>query len=216
MSEPVRVLLVDDHRMFREGIRKRLEEEADMTVVGEAASAEEAVSQVRQLSPDVVVLDIRLPGVTGVEVARRLREERPKIRILVLSGYDFDQYVRAMVRVGINGYMVKDSPQDDLVHAIREVAAGGAVLPSQIASKVLRQRSMSSASARAGLLAELTPREIEVVELMHNGLRNIDIAIRLSISPRTVENHVGSIFAKLGAASRAEAIRMALEKNLIK
>ncbi|MBI4296896.1 MAG: response regulator transcription factor [Chloroflexi bacterium] len=216
MTLPIRVLIVDDHRMFREGIRRRLEQEPDIRVVGEAASAEEAFAQVQQAEPHIVVLDIRLPAVSGIEVARRLRQQWPNVKILILSGYDFDQYVRAMARVGIDGYLVKDAPQEALVQAIREIASGGAVLPPIIASKVLRGYSISPATMRAGLLGELTTREIEVLELMHEGLRNSEIGGRLSISVRTTEAHVSSIMAKLGARSRAEALRTALEKNLIK
>lgn len=213
---PLRILIVDDHQMFREGIRRRLEQEPDMTVVGEAASAEEALAAVPQSNPTIVLLDIRLPGVSGIELARRLRQQWPDLKILVLTGYDFDQYVRAMARVGVSGYLLKTSPQDAVVDAIREVAAGGAVLPPSIASKVLRHYSIDSSVVRDGMMGELTLRETEVLELMHQGIRNADIAKRLAISPRTVEAHVSSIISKLGAQSRTGAIHVALEKGLIK
>jgi DNA-binding NarL/FixJ family response regulator len=213
---PLRILIVDDHQMFREGIRRRLEQEPDMTVVGEAASAEEALAAVPQSNPTIVLLDIRLPGVSGIELARRLRQQWPDLKVLVLTGYDFDQYVRAMARVGVSGYLLKTSPQDAVVDAIREVAAGGAVLPPSIASKVLRHYSIDSSVVRDGMMGELTLRETEVLELMHQGIRNADIAKRLAISPRTVEAHVSSIISKLGAQSRTGAIHVALEKGLIK
>ena len=211
---PLRILIVDDHQMFREGIRRRLEQEPDISVVGEAASAEEAVAKVQQTNPTIVLLDIRLPNVSGIELARRLRQQWPDLKILVLTGYDFDQYVRAVARIGVSGYLLKTAPQEALVQAIREIAAGGAVLPPAIASKVLQH--FSSSHVRSGILGELTLREIEVLELMHQGIRNADIARRLSISPRTVEAHVSSIISKVGAQSRTEAIRIALEKGLIK
>jgi DNA-binding NarL/FixJ family response regulator len=132
---PLRILIVDDHQMFREGIRRRLEQEPDITVVGEAASAEDALVKVSQTNPTIVLLDIRLPKVSGIELARRLRQQWPDLKILVLTGYDFDQYVRAVARVGVSGYLLKTAPQDAVVQAIREVAAGGAVLPPSIASK---------------------------------------------------------------------------------
>ena len=138
MSYPCKVLIVDDHVMFREGIRVRLEQEPNIEVVGEASTAAEALTLLDETDPTIVILDIRLPDVSGIELARRLRKFRPDIKILVLSGYDFDQYVRALTRVGIEGYLVKDAPQETLVQALHEIAAGGAVLPPHIASKVMR------------------------------------------------------------------------------
>jgi DNA-binding NarL/FixJ family response regulator len=213
---PLRVLIVDDHQMFREGIRRRLEQEPDINVVGEAASAEEALAKVAQTDPAIVLLDIRLPRISGIELARRLRQEWPDLRILVLTGYDFDQYVRALAQVGVAGYLLKTAPQDALVQAIREVASGGGVLPPPIASKLLRHYSASSTQVQSGIAGELTLREIEVLELLHQGMRNAEIAKRLSISPRTVEAHVCSIISKMGARSRTEAIHVATEKGLIK
>lgn len=213
---PLRILIVDDHQMFREGIRRRLEQEPDITVVGEADSAEDALAKVPETNPTIVLLDIRLPKVSGIELARRLRQQWPDLKILVLTGYDFDQYVRAVAKVGVSGYLLKTAPQDTVVQAIRVVAAGGAVLPPAIASKVLQHYSVDSSLVREGMMGELTLRETEVLELLHQGIRNADIAQRLSISPRTVEAHVSSIISKLGAQSRTGAIRIALEKGLIK
>jgi DNA-binding NarL/FixJ family response regulator len=213
---PLRILIVDDHQMFREGIRRRLEQEPDITVVGEAASAEDALAKVAQTNPTIMLLDLRLPKVSGIELARRLRQQWPDLKILVLTGYDFDQYVRAVARVGVSGYLLKTAPQEAVVQAIREVAAGGAVLPPSIASKVLQHYSVDSSAVREGMMGELTLRETEVLELMHQGIRNADIAKSLSISPRTVEAHVSSIISKLDARSRTGAVRVALEKGLIK
>ncbi len=169
-----------------------------------------------QAQPTIVLLDIRLPRVSGIELARQLRQRWPDLKILVLTGYDFDQYVRAVARVGVSGYLLKTAPQDTVVQAIREVAAGGAVLPPAIASKVLHHYSADSAAAREGMMGGLTLRETEVLELMHQGIRNADIARRLAISPRTVEAHVSSIISKLGAQNRTGAIRVALDKGLIR
>jgi DNA-binding NarL/FixJ family response regulator len=213
---PLRILIVDDHQMFREGIRRRLEQEPDMAIVGEADSAEDALVKVEQAQPTIVLLDIRLPRVSGIELARQLRQRWPDLKILVLTGYDFDQYVRAVARVGVSGYLLKTAPQDTVVQAIREVAAGGAVLPPAIASKVLHHYSADSAAAREGMTGGLTLRETEVLELMHQGIKNADIARRLAISPRTVEAHVSSIISKLGAQNRTGAIRVALDKGLIR
>ena len=134
----------------------------------------------------------------------------------MLTGYDFDQYVRAVARVGVSVYLLKTAPQDAVVQAIREVVAGGAVLPPSIASKVLQHYSVDSSAVREGMMGELTLRETEVLELMHQGIRNADMAGRLSISPRTVEAHVSSVISKLGAKSRTGAIHVALAKGLIK
>ena len=215
-DSPLKVLLVDDHSMFREGIRKRLEEEPDFQVVGEASTAEEAVQILEKQEAEVVILDIRLPNMSGIEAARVFRERWPDMKILVLSGYDFDQYVRALARTGIQGYLVKDSPQDELVSALREIAAGGTVLPPQIASKVIRSYAFGTVAVRDRQGWDLTVREIEILEMLYQGLRNAEIAERLSISPRTVEAHVGNIISKLGARSRTEAVRVAVDKNLIK
>jgi two-component system response regulator NreC len=202
--------------MFREGVRNRLEEEPDIQVVGEAGSAQEAFALVEQTNPTIVTLDIRLPDTSGIEVARLLRQQHPELRILILSAYDFDQYVEATVRLGVDGYLVKDSSQEKLIQAIREIAAGGAVLPPHIASKLMRTYSTRRTVFRERLPDELTVRELEVVELMAQGLRNIEIARRLLISVRTVEAHVSNIMAKLGAQNRTEAVQIAIEENLIK
>ena len=216
MSSLHRVLIVDDHRMFREGIHSRLERESDIQVVGEAGSAAEALELVQETNPSIVILDIRLPDMSGIELARLLRKQRPDLKILVLTAYDFDQYVRALARTGIDGYLLKDAPQEALVQAIREIGLGGVVLPPHIASKVMRGYASSSRDVTERPAWELTIREIEILELLYEGLRNAQIAERLRISTRTVENHVGSIMGKLGVQSRTEAVRLALEKQLIK
>ena len=208
MPLPLRVVLVDDHQMFREGIRDRLQQEPDITVVGEASSADEAMTVIEAKSPTVVILDIRLAESSGIELARGFRQRWPELRILILSGYDFDQYVRAAARAGIDGYLLKDAPRDTLVEALREIAMGGAVLPPTIASKVMRTYAASTSGRDDGTPGDLTLREIDILELMHQGLRNQEIARRLSISIRTVESHVSAVLAKLGAQTRTEAVRV--------
>ena len=216
MNPPIKVLIVDDHRMFREGIRSRLARHSRFKVVGEAAGAEEALKLLEQVAPSIVILDIRMQGPSGIDLARRLRRDRPEIKILVLSGYDFDQYVRAFARIGIHGYLLKDSPQEGLIEALDEIARGGVVLPPRIASKIMRSYASDSVSESRNTRWDLTVREIEVLECLHEGLRNADIASRLDISPRTVETHVSSIISKLGARSRTEAVRKALQGSLIR
>ena len=216
MSPSIRVLIVDDHRMFREGIRRLLARHSRFKVIGEASSVEEAVRIMQQTAPSIVILDIRMQGPSGIDLARRLRREWPDVKILVLSGYDFDQYVRALARIGIHGYLLKDSPQESLIEALDEIARGGVVLPPRIASKVMRSYASDSVSETRNPRWDLTLREIEVLECLHEGLRNADIASRLDISPRTVESHVSSIISKLGARTRAEAVRKAVQGSLIR
>jgi DNA-binding NarL/FixJ family response regulator len=216
MNEHSTVLIVDDHRMFREGIRARLTQEPDFRVVGEAASAAEALVTMKRERPSIVILDIRLPETSGVELARRLRREWPEVKILVLSGYDFEQYVRSLARIGIQGYLLKDEGQEALVQALREVARGRAVLPPRIASTVMRTYASDPGRHRLDHVWELTAREIEILEYVREGFRNNDIGLRLGISTRTVESHVSNIIAKLGAGGRIEAVRLALERGILR
>jgi DNA-binding NarL/FixJ family response regulator len=216
MNPPIRILIVDDHRMFREGIRSRLARYSRFKVIGEAASAEEAIKIMQQADPSVVILDIRMQGPSGIDLARRLRREWPDVKILVLSGYDFDQYVRALARIGIHGYLLKDSPQEALIEALDEIARGGVVLPPRIASTIMRSYASEAEPEGRQPKWDLTVREIEVLECLHEGLRNADIASRLAISPRTVETHVSSIISKLGARTRTEAVRKAVQGSLIR
>ncbi len=216
MKAPISVVIVDDHQMFREGIRSRIDGESDMTVVGETGTAEEAIALVARPDPDVLILDIRLPNMSGLEAARLLRKKHPGLSILLLTGYDFDQYVRAAARARIQGYLLKDSPQEALIDAVREIARGGTVLSPHVASKVIQNLAESSGSGRAKrTTSELTVRELEILEMMHQGMRNAAIGDRLSISTRTVEAHVGNVIAKLGAHTRTEAVQIALRRRVI-
>ena len=219
MSLPLEVFIVDDHQMFREGVRYRLDQEPDIKIVGEAASGEEALTKLGKINPTVVILDIRLQDMSGIELAKRIRTNWPDTRILVLTGYDFDQYVRALARLGIDGYLLKDSPQDELVHALREISEGGVVLPPKIASRVMKSYS-SSGNATNGrnvdAVWELTVRELDILELLYQGLRNADIGRRLDISIRTVEVHVRNVMSKLSAQSRTDAVRIAQDHGILK
>lgn len=218
-ARTIRVALVDDHAMVRQGIKDRLERETDIVVVGEADNREAGIALVEQLMPDVVVLDIRLRNDSGIEVAKKLRADHPGVKILILSAYDYDQYVRALARVGVDGYISKENSQEELVQAIREVISGGAVLTPKVASKVMRAMSEQPIPAVPAMNSpqadDLTLREVEVLELLREGMRNQGIAEHLAISPRTVESHVARIMAKLGATSRTEAIRTAEEIGIL-
>jgi two-component system response regulator DegU len=215
-GEPTTVLLVDDHRMFREGVRARLDQERRFRVVGEASTAQEALEVMRREAPAIVVLDIRLQETSGIELARRLRSEWPEVKILVLSGYDFEQYVRSLARIGIQGYLLKDAGQAALVQALDEIASGGAALEPRIASTVMRTYSSTAKERPFEHVWALTVREIEILEYVREGLRNQEIGARLGISLRTVESHVSRIIAKLGAASRTDAVRIATTRGVLK
>jgi DNA-binding NarL/FixJ family response regulator len=218
-TKVVRVALIDDHAMVRQGIKDRLERETDMLVVGEADSREAGIALVEQLVPDIVILDIRLRNDSGIEVAKKLRAEHPGVKILILSAYDYDQYVRALARIGVDGYISKENSQEELVQAIREIVSGGAVLTPNVASKVMRAMSEQPIPvvppSNANPADELTLREVEVLELLREGMRNQGIGEHLAISARTVESHVARIMAKLGATSRTEAIRTAEEIGIL-
>jgi DNA-binding NarL/FixJ family response regulator len=216
VSEPISVVIVDDHQMFREGIRSRINGESDMTVVGEAGTAEAAFDLVEETDPTVLILDIRLPNMSGLEAARLLRNRHPDLSILLLTGYDFEQYVRAAARARIQGYLLKDSPQEKLIDAVREIARGGTVLSPDVASKVIKDLAEVSEGGRPRRTTDLTVREIEILEMLYQGLRNAAIGDRLKISTRTVEAHVGNVISKLGAQNRTEAVQIALRDRIIR
>ena len=216
---PIRVVLIDDHAMVRQGIRYRLEQEDDITVIGEAETREAGIALVEQLQPDAVVLDIRLRQDSGIEVAKKLRADHPNVKILILSAYDFDQYVRALSRVGIDGYISKENSQDELVEAIREVIGGGTVLSPRVATKVMRnvpdQIKPTSTHTEIPQTDELTLREIEILQLMREGKNTQEITEHLALKDRVVETNISSLMAKLGATSRAEAIQIALTAGVL-
>jgi len=215
VTVPLRVLIVDAQRMFREGIRSRLEQEPDIRVVGEASSAEEAQALAKECNPSIIVSEIRLPGMSGIELVRLLRTQQPGLKVLILSAYDSDLYVREAARVGIDGYLLKDASQEALVEALREIAAGRAALPSYVVSKLMSNYSSGRRGGRVGRSSKLTLREMEVLELVCQGRRNTEIASRLSISRRTVEAYLSTLMAKLGVQSRTEAMIQAMRSGMI-
>ena len=214
-GDPIKVLIVDDQQMFREGISARLDQEPDISVVGEAESADAAFELIEAERPDLVTLDIRLPNVSGVEIAKKIRKDWPETKILILSGYDFVGYIKATARAGIEGYLLKDAPQEELVDAIRVIADGGAVVPPPIASKVMKTYAELPVRPREREVEELTAREIEILELIFQGTSNAEIGEHLDISHRTAHTHTRSIVSKLGARSRNDAVRIAVEMDLI-
>lgn len=200
---PIRVLIAEDHAVVREGTRQILTADPAIDVVGEAEDGARALELTELLHPDVLVLDLRLPKVTGIDVARRLALQSSETRILVLSAYDDDDYVFAAMDAGASGYLLKTAHGDEVVSAIRAIARGEVVLQAAIASKFLR----SNGNVRGPNLQErLTERELEILRLAAQGLRNKEIADRLSLSQRTIEGHLSHVFSKLNVGSRTEAI----------
>ena len=204
-SAAVRVLIAEDHAVVREGTRRILAADPGIDVVGEAEDGQRALDLAERLKPDVLVLDLRLPKVTGIEVARQIRTCAPDTRILVLSAYDDDDYVFAAMDAGASGYLLKTAHGDEVVSAIHSIARGEVVLQSAIASKFLRNRGNVRANGDS-YEERLTEREMEILRLAGLGLRNKEIAERLHLSQRTVEGHLSHVFTKLNLGSRTEAV----------
>jgi DNA-binding NarL/FixJ family response regulator len=212
----VRVVLVDDHDLFRTGLRNLLEEQ-DVHVVGEAAAGAEAVRLVRELAPDVVVMDLNMPGMTGVEATRQITSIAPLTRVLVLSISDHDGDVMDAILAGACGYLLKDASIQDLLRGIRAAAVGESLISPQIASKVLQQLRAGSRQPdmERTIRSELSEREIEVLKLIANGKDNADIANELHISPKTVKNHISNILMKLQIENRIQAAVYAVRSGLV-
>jgi DNA-binding NarL/FixJ family response regulator len=211
----ITIFLADDHPVVRDGLRAILETQPDFAVIGEAGDGAETVKQTRALRPDVLLLDLEMPEMDGVEALRHIREAAPDTRVLVFTAYDSDERILAAVQAGAQGYLLKGAPRDQVFDAIRVVHGGGSLLQPAVASKLLKQMQSGTdrAASRPG---ELTLREIEVLHLLAQGQANKQIAARLGISERTVKFHVSSIFRKLEATNRTEAVTIAAQRGLIK
>ena len=218
MTDPVRVLIADDHTLFREGLTAILSAAADTEVVGEAANGQEAIAQAGSLSPDVILMDIMMPEVNGIEATKRILESSPDIGIIVLTMLEDDDSVFAAMCAGARGYILKGADKAEVLKTIRAVAAGEAHFGPAIAKRLTRFFSNIAASSqratRPDSFPELTEREREVLELIAQGSSNQEIAHRLHISPKTVSNHISNIFGKLQVADRAQAIVKARQAGL--
>ena len=207
-----RVVVVDDHELLRAGTRRILEDSAGLSVVGEAGDGETALEVIADTRPDVVLLDIRLPTINGIDLARRLAAEYPRTVVLILSAYDDENYVRAAISAGVAGYLLKTMPTDELVDAIRTACDGTTVLGTGPSGRGDRAEQPH----RDVLMPRLTVREEEVVRLVARGMSNKAIARQLSISPRTVEGHLNHVFQKLDTTSRTELVHYALASRLFR
>lgn len=206
----IRVLIADDHTVLRHGLRLILNEADDLTVVGEAADGEQAVAQALALVPDVVLMDVNMPGFDGVEATRRIRAARPKVHILMLTVSDKDRDLFGALKAGARGYLLKNAESSEVLEAIRRVAAGEAILPPSLTARVLDELATPISTPE-----KLTRREKEVLKLVAQGLGNKEIAATLHISENTVKTHVRHILEKLNLRSRTEAATYAVRTGLI-
>jgi two-component system, NarL family, response regulator LiaR len=215
--DKIRLLLADDHVMLRQGTAELLRREPDLEVVGEAADGQQAIEQVQALKPDIVIMDVRMPVLSGIEATRQIRETWPQVQVLVLTAHDDDQYVFSLLQAGASGYLLKSAPIGTLVKAIRQVYLGESPLDPAIARKVVVHMSGGSKAALSDETAPsasvLTGRELEVLQYLTRGLSNQAIAAELYVSDRTVQAHLTSIFSKMGVSSRLEAVLLAIRRG---
>jgi DNA-binding NarL/FixJ family response regulator len=207
MANPIRIVVADDHPVVRDGLVAMLNTQTDFEVVGQAATGIEVIQQVAALQPDVLLLDLEMPEMDGVEALQRLRQENRDVHTIVFTAFDTDDRIVGAVQAGARGYLLKGSPREEIFRAIRVVYAGGSLLQPVVASKLLRQVSEG--------FEPLTPRELEVLRLLAQGMQNKEIAAELTITERTVKFYVSSILGKLGAGNRTEAVAIAAQRGLI-
>ena len=206
MSNLIRVVLADDHAVVRKGIRQFMEEAGEIVVVAEAADGEAALEAIRREKPDVAVLDIQMPRRTGIEVTRAVRDERLPVGVLVLTAYDDDPYVQAVLEAGANGYVLKNASSDEIVQAVHTVHEGQMALDPAVARKIVTRWMSAGQTPSEPAETRPTPREMQVLKLLTRGFTNKAIAAQMKISERTVQGHIASLFDKLGVSSRTEAV----------
>jgi DNA-binding NarL/FixJ family response regulator len=214
MEEHIRIFIADDHPVFRYGLRTLLQAEASFEVVGEAATGHEVVAQAETLRPDVILMDLNMPELNGIEATRRIQTATPQCKVLVLTMFDDDESVFAAMQAGALGYILKGAEGDEMVHAIHAVSRGEAIFSPALAQRLMHYFGEPRSAASPPAFPQLTEREREVLTLIGQGYTNAAIAERLVISPKTVRNHVSMIFSKLQVAGRAEAIVRARDAGL--
>lgn len=211
--DPITVMLIDDHRVVRQGLRDFLELQDDIEIVGEAASGEEGVALARELLPDVVLLDLVMPGIDGVETTRRLKAASPSTKVIVLTSFADDNKVFPAIKAGAISYLLKDVSPEDLAHAIRAAQRNEAVLHPEVAARLMQE--FSTPRPNEAPVEQLTPRELEVLRLIARGKSNKEIADTLIVSEKTVKTHVSNILSKLHLADRTQAAIYALRKRIV-
>ena len=214
MDRAIRVLIADDHTVYRWGLRTLLDSEPDMEVVGEAATGKEILERSAELRPDVVLMDIQMPGINGIEATRRIVDANQEIGVVILTMYEDDDSVFSAMRAGARGYVLKGAHPSEILKVMRAVAGGEAYFGPEIARRLMNFFSAPKPASPAQAFPELTSREIEVLDLIAQGQSNAKIAARLFVSPKTVANHLSHIFTKLKVADRAHAIIRAREAGL--
>ena len=212
----IRILIADDHPIVREGFGAIVNAEADIQVVAQASDGIEALELAAAANPDVALMDLRMPNMGGAEAIRRLRQTNPNLRAIVLTTYDDDEAIYEAIRAGARGYLLKDVRPKDLIRAIRRVHAGGSLLQPVVVERLLDRLGPEPSDDEAEPVEALTPRELEVLQIMARGARNRDIADELVISERTVKIHVANVMAKLGVSNRTAAVVRAMDLGLIK
>ena len=213
MPGPIRVLVADDHAIVREGLARVLDQEEGLEVVGQAGDGAEAVALAKELGPDVVLMDLQMPGVDGVEAIQQLKEQAPDIGVIILTTFDTDEYIFRGIEAGARAYLLKDATPQEVVRAIERVHGGQAVIEPRVAKRLVeRFAALSKGSSQSNLLS---PREIEVATLMARGASNKEIASQLVIGEATVKTHIIHIFNKLEVKGRAEAVAAAVKKKII-
>ncbi|MEU6938744.1 response regulator transcription factor [Streptomyces rubiginosohelvolus] len=220
MTPPIRAVIADDQMMVRQGFSVLLNSEPDIEVVGQAVNGLDAIDKVAELAPDVVLMDIRMPELGGIEATRRITSpEGSTVKVLVLTTFDLDEYVYEALRAGASGFLLKDASADELAHAVRVVAAGDALLSPNITKRLIVEFSRTAGAPRAPLkerIGDLTERETEVLTLIAGGLSNAEIARQLIVAEQTVKTHVGRILVKLGVRDRTQAAVFAYESGLVR
>ena len=213
----IKILIVDDHEVVRDGLSVMMEREADFSVVGEAKNGLEAVEKAKSLSPDVVLIDLRMPEMDGVEAMRQIRADQDDVKFLVLTTYDSDEYIFDAIEAGAKGYLLKDASREELFRAVRTVNRGESLIEPAVVSRVLnRLTELSHRAAQGPDHLALSERELEVLQLMAKGSANKQIAGDLSITESTVKTHVANIFQKLEVSHRTEAVTKAMSQGIIK
>ena len=212
--ERIRMLIADDHTFYREGVRSMLMRVPDMEIIGEATTGDETISLATRLQPDVILMDIKMPRLNGIEATRAILQAYPQIRILMVTMFEDDGFVFAAMRSGARGYVLKDANQEELVRAVRAVHRGEAIFSPAIAQRMIHYFAVLPATVSQLAFPTLTDRERDILQLMAQGESNTAIATRLSLSLKTIQNHVSSIFSKLQVADRAKAIIQARDAGL--